>query len=156
LPHGSGAAKIRAVLHHNSLSIKVHPEFLNCDLWLELRVKKRAALIIIENKIWAREGDGQLVSYTKKAEVWKKQHGGEVLLIFLTRKGEPPSSERWVPLSYLNLATSLRKTWRENEAAAGRAWLSSATTPASRSTASMRSRAFEAGASLCSAVDLVL
>jgi hypothetical protein len=123
MPHGSGASKVSTLLRSKSSSVKVDSEFGHCDIWLEIAVRKRCALIIIENKIEAPEGPSQLERYAKKAKLWQKHHKGAILLIYLTPEGDSASSDKWTSLSYLQLAAALRKTWLEEPNAVGRHWL---------------------------------
>jgi len=140
--HGYGTSLLQAVLRSmgdsvasnvaalvkskRDLIVKVDPEFGYCDLWMEVFAERKAALVIVENKIFALEREGQLLSYERKADRWRERHkGGVVLLVYLSRKG-PPSSDKWITFSYLKLATALRKCWLENKGnkdAVGQAFL---------------------------------
>jgi hypothetical protein len=130
MPHGSGARKVLSLLGHmNDLSF-VDAEFLYCDIWIEIHAESHAALIIIENKVGAPEGQDQLPSYEKKANKWLKRSPrakSELLLVYLTPDGKEPSSPKWLRFSYLQIASALRKVWLESQHAAdrqcGRQWL---------------------------------
>jgi PD-(D/E)XK nuclease superfamily len=133
MPHGSGARKVLGLLNRKGKNIVVDPEFLYCDIWIEIRAGSQAALIIIENKVWAPEGKNQLLTYEKKADEWCKQNRRckpERLLVYLTPTGKKPSSANWLQFSYLQMASALRKVWLENrkvsledQDAGGQQWL---------------------------------
>jgi hypothetical protein len=93
-----------------------------CDIWITLQARKKAALIVIENKIAAREGAGQLGWYEREARKWCKKHKGRSLLVWLAPE-KRNASDGWANLSYLELASALRKAWRRNLRAVGRPWL---------------------------------
>ena len=84
--------------------------------------KNGEALIVIENKINAPEGKGQLPRYEAEARKWCKEHKGSSLLIYLSRDGRKVD-ESWLNLSYLDLASALRYVWRRRRSAPGHAWL---------------------------------
>jgi hypothetical protein len=98
---------------------------------------RKAALIVIENKIDAPEGKGQLEEYKKKAEAWCLEHrpkglgSARMLLIFLTpdkrharnAQDQQPSASSWITLSHLELASALRLVWLKETSAGGREWL---------------------------------
>jgi hypothetical protein len=69
------------------------------DLLIENSTKKY--VVIIENKIGAGEGDGQLERYEKWVDERRLKY--EKVLVFLTPSGRKPdstSSNRWIRLSY--------------------------------------------------------
>jgi hypothetical protein len=139
LPRGKGAAQILKLLHGARTIVTVTAEYRyrekgmrdrsvsRCDIWVELKSVKRAALIIIENKINAPEGPGQLAWYEGKAREWRKLHApSKPLLLYLTRDKRHPKSSNgseWLVLSYLDLASALRQAWLRKPKAAARSWL---------------------------------
>jgi hypothetical protein len=132
-PHGIGASKVLALLHRKWTKISViseyryriegfrHRSVARCDIWITLRARKDAAVVIIENKIDAPEGNGQLGWYERKAREWCKKNNGRALLVYLA--SEKREKDKWVSLSYLDLASALRGAWIKDSRAAGRAWL---------------------------------
>jgi hypothetical protein len=139
LPRRKGAPKITKLLFGKLTTVTVTAEYRyreegvrdrsvsRCDVWVELKSRKRAALIIIENKIGAPEGLGQLAWYERKARKWCKEHApSSSLLLYLTPEKRPPkssSSGEWLAVSYLELASALRGIWSKAPRAAGRPWL---------------------------------
>jgi hypothetical protein len=136
----SEAPKILGLLQGNRTRISVTPEYryrieghrgrsvARADIWVELKTRTDAALIVVENKINAPEASGQLGWYERKARDWCKKHKGHAsqLLIFLTRDqtgAKSSDSGQWVALSYLRLAAALRTVWLSERKAAGRPWL---------------------------------
>lgn len=125
------------LLHQKNIRLEVRCEYSikgtgRFDIHLELhtRNKRNAALVIIENKIDAPDGKGQLSKYKAEANRWQKKNGGSVLLIRLAREKPTPhentdrnSSADWASLTYLELASALRGVWKEYHHAEGRAWL---------------------------------
>ena len=97
------------------------------DIWIEIHAGRSSRLIVIENKIEARESDLQLTSYEALAKEWRKKHpSGRPLLIFLTPDGKKPRSGtagKWVALPYAELAGMLRRTWVAHKSAPGGEWL---------------------------------
>ncbi|TLY24652.1 MAG: hypothetical protein E6K63_14675 [Nitrospirae bacterium] len=96
------------------------------DLWIEIHFGDAARLIVIENKIVARESDQQLRDYERIAHAWCNKHAcGEPLLVFLTPGGVVPQSgtrNTWVSVTYARMAGSLRKTCLSHPNAAGFLW----------------------------------
>jgi hypothetical protein len=137
LPHGSGASWFLRLLHRVRTNVSVRPEFrypidrsrtrsvARCDIWITLKNRTYNGLIIIENKIDAPEGGGQLGSYETKARQWCNKYKGRYLLVYLTPQERQTklAKDRWVTLSYLDLASALREAWQKTPNAAGRPWL---------------------------------
>jgi hypothetical protein len=135
----SGAARVLKTARKAGARISVKPEYryrvegfrhkstARSDIWIEIQVAKRSAVIVLENKIKAAEADGQLSWYERKAEAWCKARGHDrFLLVFLSREGQATTTsqkKRWVTLSYLELAAVLRKVWAEARPALGAQWL---------------------------------
>lgn len=135
----SGAARVLKTARKAAARISVKPEYryrvegfrhksaARSDIWIEIQVAKRSAVIVLENKIKAAESDGQLSWYERKAEAWCKARGHDrFLLVFLSREGQATvtsQKKRWVALSYLELAAVLRKVWAEARPALGAQWL---------------------------------
>jgi hypothetical protein len=135
----SGAARVLRTARKAGARISVKPEYryvvegfrdkavARTDIWIEIQVAKRSALVVVENKINAAESDGQLSWYERKAEAWCKARGHDrFLLVFLSKKGNDASTSannRWVAMSYLQLAAALRKVWRKARSAPGAQWL---------------------------------
>ena len=142
---GIGASQVSALVRRPRTRISVVPEYrysiqgfrdravARCDIWITIESRKDKALVVIENKIGAPETSGQLGWYQRKARSWCKNHHARApILIFLS----PKRIEKvgWVSLSYVDLASALRRVWRTNRSArsrsgaaqpsaAGRAWL---------------------------------
>jgi PD-(D/E)XK nuclease superfamily len=136
-PRGSEAGKILTLLRGKRTEVHVTREFRDTidhnrhgslaryDIRVELKGLKHKARIIIENKINAPEGSGQLQAYAQKARSWGKANSGRVLLLYLapTKRDTTAVSDGWISLSYLDLASCLRKVWMRKPSAAGRSWL---------------------------------
>lgn len=137
MPQRKGVSKMAALLLQKRTHVHVLPEYYypieevrtrsaaRCDIWIEMRNGNRSALIIIENKIDAVEGEGQFLLYEKKAQEWCKTNKGNALLVYLARKERETKTadDAWISLSYLNLASALRDVWRGHRSAPGYAWL---------------------------------
>ena len=111
-------------------TVRATPEFRysndrRCDIWITFKNRTDNGLIILENKIDAPEGVGQLGSYETKARQWCNKYKGRCLLVYLTPHGRQTklAKDRWVTLSYLDLASALREAWQKTPNAAGRPWL---------------------------------
>jgi PD-(D/E)XK nuclease superfamily len=117
-------------------NISVEPEFRfrternperslgRCDIRIRIETDKGNAIVIVENKISAAEGDSQLRWYERHAHSWCKDHvPAERLFVYLTPRGIKASSPEWVNLSYLELASVLRHVWFHNRRAPGSSWL---------------------------------
>lgn len=81
----------------------VDRELHNIDLLIEIRSLN--LLVVIENKIDAKAGDGQLGRYKAIVERRYPQH--RRLLVFLTPAGTPPDEPGYVAFSYSDLAKVL-------------------------------------------------
>lgn len=135
----SGAARVLRTARKAGARITVRPEYryrvdgfrnrsvARSDIWIEIQVAKRSALLVLENKINAAESDGQLSWYERKAETWCKARGHDrYLLVFLSKNGKAASTStknRWVAMSYLDLAAALRAVWLETRSTLGAQWL---------------------------------
>jgi len=77
---------------------------------LDLVVRIGDALVVIENKVDARDAENQLDGYANWA---KGERAAETLLIYLTPGGVPPSKlkgkQAWRTMSYSDLATAWRR-----------------------------------------------
>lgn len=108
-----------------------HPEsakLARTDIWIEIESGENKGLLVIENKVDAKESDGQLLQYERIAETWRTNNAAVYppLLVFLTPHGRKPksgTSNAWQCLSYAELASALRKTWRLKTRSPGNAWL---------------------------------
>lgn len=139
LPRGKGAAKLAELLRQKRTRVDVFPEYrysiegsstrsvARNDIRIEMRTNNKAALIVIENKIDAREGEGQLGWYEADARNWRKKNKGRSLLVYLGRKKRQTKldDDQWLSLTYLDLASALRNVWRRRRSrlAPGHAWL---------------------------------
>ncbi len=135
---GSNTQMALKLLRQKRTAVFVEPEFryainndqnrkiARCDIWITLRSPSGSAIIVVENKINAREGFGQLETYAREASKWCKRHRGQALLIYLAPKARTTASANgsWVCLSYLDLASALRNVWLAHRHAEGRVWLS--------------------------------
>lgn len=81
----------------------VHRERDSIDLLIE--VDSIRLLVLVENKVHSRAGDGQLRRYREWAE--SRYPGYRKLLVFLTPEGAPPDDDAYVPFSYAALASTL-------------------------------------------------
>ncbi len=137
LPRRQGAAKLAALLRQKRTRVDVFPEYrysiegsstrsvAQNDIRIEMRTNNNAALIVIENKIDAPEGEGQLGWYETEARKWCKKNKGRSLLVYLApeKRESKPEGDQWLSLSYLDLASALRDVWRRSRSAACHAWL---------------------------------
>lgn len=78
----------------------VHRERDNIDLLIELRALN--LVVMIENKVGAGAGDGQLARYKDLVEARYPNH--KRLLVFLTPNGDAPDCDGYVPFSYQTLS----------------------------------------------------
>lgn len=97
------------------------------DIWIEIHASTATGLIVIENKISARESERQLEDYETVARNWcRRYHNCSALLVYLTADGRNPesaSSGRWLSASYSQLAHALREALKQNKQAEAAAWL---------------------------------
>jgi PD-(D/E)XK nuclease superfamily len=94
------------------------------DIRIELQGDNSAALIIVENKIGAPDGKGQLEDYEAEAREWCKRNRARPLLVYLALdKDEGTRRVNWLNLTYLDLASALRQVWQRRRSAPGRSWL---------------------------------
>lgn len=135
----AGAARILHSLRRRTTHLRVTPEYrysiegfrdrfvARSDVWIETQARKKSALVVIENKIGAAEAREQLAWYERKAAAWCKARGhNRCLLIFLTPDGRSATTgkaQKWMALSYLDLASALRNAWTKNRGVAGSEWL---------------------------------
>jgi hypothetical protein len=97
------------------------PRFVYPDLVISVPLPEKRLVVVVENKIDARDHDGQLDSYREYAE--QAFDDSEVLLVYLTPRGdEPDAAERpepWKLMSYRELAVAWRRVLaREEETSA--------------------------------------
>lgn len=78
----------------------VYREWQNFDLLIE--IKQIGLVVLIENKIDAQDGDGQLSRY--KQAVRDRHPGQRHLFVFLTPKGTDPVDRDYLPFSYSEMA----------------------------------------------------
>ena len=137
LPRRRGAAKLAVLLRQKRTRVDVFPEYrysiegapsrsaARNDIRIEMHNNNNAAVIVIENKIDAPEGEGQLGWYDSEACKWCKKHKGRSLLVYLGREKRQTKQDddQWLSLTYLDLASALRDVWRRSRSAPGRAWL---------------------------------
>ena len=106
---GSGASRaIRAADRPSTVvrrekSLEFHGEYGRLDIWM--RNVAANFVCVVENKVWASEGEGQLAWYRK---VLARDHDGErVHRVFLTPRGVPPDDpeeqEHWMAMSYTDI-----------------------------------------------------
>jgi hypothetical protein len=135
----AGAARILHFTRRRTSQLRVTPEYryriegyrdrsiARSDIWVETKARKKSSVLVIENKIGAAESYGQLAWYERKVQSWCKARGhNRHLLVFLTPDGRPASTskkQKWIALSYLQLAAALRTAWIANRNAAGAEWL---------------------------------
>lgn len=81
----------------------------NIDLLIEISELK--LVVVIENKVGARAGDGQLARYKKV--VMEKYGDWRKLFVFLTPDGIDPDEPEYVPLSYAELANLVERLLTE-------------------------------------------
>ena len=110
------------------LSYPKSPRLARTDIWIEIESGENRALLVIENKVHAKESDGQLVQYERVAKTWCRNNAVATppLLVFLTPHGHIPMSgslDAWQCLSYAELASALRRTWQKTNHRAGNEWL---------------------------------
>ncbi len=122
-PHGLGARPLQQVLRRLLEEIQpadralstlellvgdlddavVHRERNSIDLLIE--IDSLELVVLIENKIHAKAGDGQLRRYREIVEARYPNH--RKLLVFLTPEGQGPDDANYHPLSYVTLAATL-------------------------------------------------
>lgn len=97
---GSADTKVsRMDIHLSPLDdTEVLTEWRSIDILLRSRSAKLVALI--ENKIDSSEHSNQLQRYMDEVGREREFDGWERLGLYLTRDGESPSDERWIPLTY--------------------------------------------------------
>lgn len=78
----------------------VYREWNNIDLFIQLEALN--LVVLIENKIDAKAGDGQLTNY--KEIVLSKYPAHRHLFVFLTPNGAAPDDSDYLPFSYAELA----------------------------------------------------
>lgn len=81
----------------------VHRERYAIDILIEIEELK--LIIVIENKVRAKAGDGQLARYRERATAEYPDY--RKLYLFLTPAGAPPDDDAYWPLSYSALAQTL-------------------------------------------------
>ncbi len=89
--------------------IKIFREKDNIDLLIEDRGNK--TLIIIENKLYAKESKGQLKRYEEKV---KRYRNWNKVFIFLTIDLKKPSQKKWLVASYEMISEALEELLEEN------------------------------------------
>ncbi len=90
--------------------LKIFREKDNIDLLIEDRANK--TLIVIENKLYANESEGQLKSYEEKM---KKYRNWNKIFIFLTIDLKKPSQQKWLLANYEMISSALEELLQENE-----------------------------------------
>jgi hypothetical protein len=133
----SNGRSLLNLLHDPDRQIKVTPEYrylvdqasdrsvARCDIWLEIDSKRGRGLVVIENKINAPEGRNQLQWYERRASKWRREtKGRRPLLVYLTPEGRD-GAKQWLPLTYLDVASSFREVWKRRKRAPGLAFLAS-------------------------------
>ncbi|HEX8511975.1 MAG TPA: PD-(D/E)XK nuclease family protein [Allosphingosinicella sp.] len=124
-PHGFGARPLELVLRRVLETIPsadrpvstlellvgdlddaiVHRERDSIDLLVEIDALD--LVVLLENKVRAKAGDGQLARYRELLNI--RYPGRRKLLIFLTPEGQAPDDPAYVALSYASLADMLAK-----------------------------------------------
>ena len=131
------ASKILHMIDRTKTEIDVNAECQHdlgrYDIRIELHNNEKYALVIIENKIDAKPGPDQLPKYRYEARKWCKERDAGLPLLVLLAREEPEEKVRealqekgWVSLSYLGLASALRRSWCDQSrqiSAVARAWL---------------------------------
>lgn len=82
--------------HADLSQLEVRREYKHVDILLT--VESLNLVVIIENKVWAREQAGQLGRY--HAAITEEYPGRTIAGVYLTPFGEAPSHEAYRPLSY--------------------------------------------------------
>ncbi|MET3694836.1 PDDEXK-like family protein [Methylobacterium goesingense] len=90
----------------------IHREWNNIDLLIE--IKHLRLVVLIENKVGAKAGDGQLARYRKIVE--SRFPGERHLFIFLTPDGHAPDEDVYVATSYADLAKMIEGLAQEQAA----------------------------------------
>ncbi|SFM08850.1 PD-(D/E)XK nuclease superfamily protein [Methylorubrum salsuginis] len=78
----------------------IHREWNNIDLLIE--IKQLRLIVLIENKVGAKAGDGQLARYRKIVE--SRFPSERHLFVFLTPDGHAPDEDVYVATNYADLA----------------------------------------------------
>ncbi|WP_437290969.1 PD-(D/E)XK nuclease family protein [Sorangium sp. So ce406] len=97
------------------------PRFVYPDLVISVPLPEKRLVVVIENKIDARDHEGQLDAYREYAE--QAFDDSEVMLVYLTPRGDEPDAadraEPWKLMSYRELAVAWRRVLaRETETSA--------------------------------------
>ncbi len=79
-------------------TVIIQREWRNIDLLIEIQTDDESWVFCIENKIHSKEHDGQLAKYRKIVEEVYPKHRRYYL--FLTKYGDSPSDESYIPTSY--------------------------------------------------------
>ena len=83
------------------------PEKGRIDFLIELGQDGENGVIAIENKIYSPEGEHQTGAYVEGVQ--GDYPGRAHYLLFLTPNGYPPKAKEFIPVSYADLASELRK-----------------------------------------------
>lgn len=97
---------------------KVKREYTGDESRIDIIIYGRDFVIYIENKTLAREGPEQTHrEYRDLIRLLKRKGLPEtnVAAIFLSRKGEEPKAEGWIPMSYRSLAETINETVENDE-----------------------------------------
>jgi hypothetical protein len=90
------------------------------DLLIEVGGEDDRLVVVVENKIDAKDSEGQLDDYASWARSRSSQ---EPLLVYLTPRGDPPTMAQqagvWVPVSYMRLLEEWRRVLRDEERTPG-------------------------------------
>ena len=78
----------------------VHREWNNIDLLIE--IKQLQLVVLVENKVGAKAGEGQLARYREVVE--SRFPADRHLFIFLTPDGHAPDEDAYVAMNYADLA----------------------------------------------------
>ena len=90
----------------------IHREWNNIDLLIE--IKHLRLVVLIENKVGAKAGEGQLSRYRKIVQT--RFPSDRHLFVFLTPDGHAPDEEAYVAMSYADLSRMIESLAQERTA----------------------------------------
>lgn len=88
--------------------VEVKREWKHTDLFI--KCEEPSFVVVVENKIGAKEGPEQLTKYRERVEA---EHPG-ALYVFLNANATPPSDKNWLPYSYEEMHGVLTRVKKTN------------------------------------------
>jgi hypothetical protein len=88
-------------------------EDMRIDILAMSKINK--LLIVIENKVEATEGKGQLQDYIRKINADSRFSDYQKIFLYLTPQADEPSDERWIALGYKNISDAIKAVLEKNK-----------------------------------------